>query len=72
MSTTLPTPPAQSMFDKILNAVDVALAAAGTLLPGAMFADLLVKLIQKGASAYEQQTGKPIDASLLKSIDPIP
>lgn len=73
MSTVpVPTPPEQSLFDKILAMLDGILEAAGGLLPGAAFADLLLKIVQKGAAAYEAHTGQPIDPSLIKPIEPIP
>ena len=75
MST--PTPPntavsASSITDTILAALDALLTSAGALIPFGNFADLLVKIIQKGVSAYEAHTGAPIDPSLLKPIDPLP
>ena len=70
--STQPTGAVSNLFDKILGTIDVILASAGTLLPGAAFADLLVKLVQKGAASYEAHTGQPIDPSLLKEIEPIP
>lgn len=75
MSTT-PTPPnpplvQSSVADNILATLDALLTAAGTLVPGAQFADLLLKIVQKGVSAYEAHTGQPIDPSLLKPIDEV-
>lgn len=71
MSTT-PTPSSNSVVDTVLSLLDAILSAAGTLIPGGQLADLLLKIIQRGVTAYESQTGKPIDPTLLKPIDPIP
>jgi hypothetical protein len=71
MSTT-PTPKSNSVVDTVLALLDSILAAAGSLIPGGQLADLLVKIIQRGVTAYEDHTGKPIDPSLLKPINPIP
>jgi len=65
-------PPSTSLADNILTLLDAVLNAAGTLIPGGQLADLLVKIIQKGVSAYESNTGKPIDPSLIKPIAPLP
>ncbi len=76
MSTPTPpsTPPAPSgsLADTILSTLDALLSAAGTLIPFGQYADLLVKIAQKGVLSYEAHTGKPIDPTLLKPIDPIP
>ncbi len=77
MSTTpTPTPPnppvpPPSAADTILQFIDSILGIAGTLIPGGQLADLLVKIIQKGVSAYEAHTGQPIDPTLLKPIDEV-
>lgn len=60
-----------NIVDKILAAVDAVLNIAGTAIPGAQLADALVKIIQKGVSAYEAHTGQPIDPSLIKPMDPL-
>jgi len=65
-------PPSTSLADNILTLLDAVLNAAGTLIPGGQLADLLVKIIQKGVSVYERNTGKPIDPSLIKPIAPLP
>ncbi len=75
MSST-PTPPnpplvQSSVADNILATLDAFLQAAGTLIPGGQFADLLLKIVQKGVSAYESHTGQPIDPTLLKPIDEV-
>ena len=68
MSTT-PTP---STADTILALLDGILASAGSLIPYGQLADFLIKVIQKGVSAYENQTGNPIDPSLIKPEAPLP
>jgi hypothetical protein len=74
MSTTPtpPSPPSGSLADAILFTLDALLTATGTLIPFGQYADLLVKIAQKGVLSYEAHTGKPIDPTLLKPIDPIP
>lgn len=59
-------------MNQILAGIVAILEAAKGLLPGAAFAELLVKLIQTGIKAFEDHTGQPIDPALLKPIDPIP
>ena len=71
MSTT-PVPPSTSLVDNILATLDALLNAAGSLIPGAQLADLLLKIVQKGVAAYEAHTGAPIDPTLLKPIDKLP
>jgi hypothetical protein len=76
MSTTptppsVPAAPAGSLADTILSALDALLTAAGGILPFAGYADLLVKIAQKGVLSYEAHTGKPIDPTLLKPIDKV-
>jgi len=63
--------PSSSTADKVLAAIDAILAIAGSVIPGGQLADALVKIIQKGVSAYEAHTGQPIDSSLIKPIEPI-
>jgi len=58
-------------IDKILGFIDVVLEAGKDLIPGDAYAQLAVKLIQKGVAAYESHTGQPIDPSLIRPIDPI-
>ena len=75
MSTTPtppPNPPSGSLADTILSVLDALLTSAGTIIPFGQYADLLVKIAQKGVLSYEAHTGKPIDPTLLKPIDPIP
>jgi len=59
-------------IDKLLNIVDTILEAGQGLIPGDAYLLMVEKLIQKGVAAYESQSGKPIDVSLLHKIDPIP
>lgn len=61
-----------NIVDKILAAVDAVLQIAGSAIPGGQLADALLKIIQKGVSAYETHTGQPIDYSLIKPIEPLP
>ena len=74
MSTPMPpnpTAPSGSLPDTILTVLDALLTAAGPLVPFGQYADLLVKIAQKGVLSYEAHTGQPIDPTLLKPIDKV-
>lgn len=60
------------MIDKLLGIVDTILEAGKGLIPGDEYALMVLGIVQKGVAAYEAQTGKPIDPTLLRPIDPIP
>lgn len=70
--STIPTPAPQSTIDSILAIIDAVLGAAGNLIPGGQLASVLLAIVQKGVTAYEAHTGKPIDSSLIRPIDPLP
>ena len=73
MSTgpVVPDPNKPSTVDSILALVDGILGLAGSVIPGGQLADALVKIVQKGVSAYEVHVGAPIDSSLIKPEAPI-
>ncbi len=58
-----------SLLDKILAMLDGILTAASGVLPAAVYAELLLKIIQKGVGNYEAHTGEPIDSTLIRPID---
>jgi hypothetical protein len=52
-----------------LEIVELALSLVQS--KDANVADTLVKIIQKGAEAYQQHTGEALDPSLIKAEDPV-
>ena len=57
-----------------LEIIDLALSiaktqTAGKLQQGAALADTLLQIIQKAVQAYQNQTGQPLDPSLIKAED---
>ena len=73
MSTTPITTvtPEPSLLDKILAMLDGILTAASGVLPAAAYAELLLKIVQKGVGNYEAHTGEPIDPAQIKPIAPL-
>jgi len=55
----------------IFQLVQVAISLAQSQLDGKDAANVLLTIVQRAGAAYEQQTGKPIDLSLIKSEEPI-
>ena len=60
----------------VLEIVQLTLSLVQSQLPGkaqqdATVAGTLLQIVQKGAQAYSQETGAPLDVSLIKSEDPI-
>jgi hypothetical protein len=67
----VPVAPAGSLADTILSTLDALLTAASGIIPFAGYADLLLKIAQKGVQSYEAHVGAPIDVTLLKPIDKV-
>jgi len=60
----------------VFDIIELAVSLAKGQLPGAAqqdatVADTLLQIVQKGAQAYSQETGAPLDVTLIKSEDPI-
>ena len=65
------------MVEAIITLLGLAVQAWQTQATGgakntADLAEILLQIAQKANRAYTDQTGKPIDPSLLKPIDPLP
>lgn len=72
MSTApIPQIPGTSLADRILAMLDTVLQAGQGLIPFDAYAELLLKLVQRGVAAYEAHVGQPIDPTLIKPIDPV-
>lgn len=61
-------------FDLAVMLAQLAVNLLGAVLKGnpTVIEQSLLDLVKAGHNAYEQQTGKPIDSSLIHPIDPIP
>ena len=60
----------------IFEIVQLALSLVQSQLPGkaqqdATVADTLLQIVRKGAQAYSQETGAPLDVTLIRSEDPL-
>jgi hypothetical protein len=60
-------------IDLILEILALGIQAAGALFKGNPTAveQAILGIVQKGYAAYEAQTGKPLDPSLIKPIPPL-
>jgi len=78
MSTTPTPPPKGSLLDRLLSIADLAasgISAVTTGTPigaGASMADILIKMGQHAAAAYEAETGQPYDLSKIPQEDLVP
>lgn len=61
------------MIEAILGLVQLGISVLGETVKGnpTNLEQSLLEMAQKSVAAYEAQTGKPIDASLLHPIDPV-
>ena len=61
-------------LDLILTIVQIGINAASTLVKGnpTGVEQAILDIVKKGYEAYESHTGKPIDSSLIKPIEPLP
>ena len=59
------------MKNLILQLIEVAIALAQSQLAPGDAADTLVGVVQRGLSAYQTQTGQPLDPSLIKAEAPL-
>ncbi len=57
--------------DLVFRLVDLAIALAQSQLEPGDATQVLVGIIQKGAQAYKDQTGKPLDPLLIKVEEPV-
>ena len=60
-----------NLVDSILAMLDTVLEAGKGLIPFDAYAQLLLRLVQKGVASYEAHVGQPIDPALIKPIDPV-
>lgn len=61
-------------IELILELIGLGVSAAGQFVKGnpTQLEQSLLAIVQKGVSAYEQHTGKPIDPSLIRPIELLP
>ncbi len=66
----------KSIFDKILMALEMATAIAGSIpspiAGAAKLADYFLKIAQAAVKAHETITGQPLDLTKLHEIEPVP
>jgi hypothetical protein len=55
----------------VLKLVDVAISLARTQMDSGGTTQALLAIIQKGARAYEDHTGGPLDLSLIRAEEPV-
>jgi hypothetical protein len=55
----------------VLDLVDLAISLARTQMDSGDAKQALLGIVQKGATAYRDHVGKPIDLSLIKAEEPV-
>ena len=55
----------------VLDLVDVAISLARTQMDSGDAKQALLAIVQKGAAAYRDHMGEPLDLSLIKTEEPV-
>jgi hypothetical protein len=55
----------------VLDLVDVAISLARTQMDSGDAKQVLLAIVQKGATAYRDRIGEPLDPSLIKAEEPV-